>query len=134
MKTCPNCKTSMDDNFDVCWNCGYSLPEERVIEEKEYAESCPNCGITLDSNYQFCPNCQYLLKMNNSLFDPDDGKLKADCLRCHTPLIFNGNYKFHEGGPLQNFFEIVTNRQSYDTYFCPKCGKIEFYLPVKEGD
>jgi len=36
MQRCPNCNTEIEDNLDICWNCCYSLTENRVIDiEKE---------------------------------------------------------------------------------------------------
>jgi hypothetical protein len=51
-----------------------------------------------------------------------------------VPLVFSGNYKFHEGtrmGLLGNNFELFVNRESFDIYVCPDCGKLEFYAPLK---
>lgn len=28
-----------------------------------------------------------------------------------------------------NIFEIFLNRESFDLYLCPKCGKVEFFSP-----
>ena len=35
MKNCPNCKAEMEDNFDVCWQCNFSISENKVIEFEE---------------------------------------------------------------------------------------------------
>ena len=32
MKTCPNCNAEIENNFEICWNCCYSLTEKRVID------------------------------------------------------------------------------------------------------
>jgi hypothetical protein len=54
-----------------------------------------------------------------------------ECLRCRTPLQFMGTKKFHEGtrwsvfGDLAELFE---NRESYDVYMCPQCGKVELFV------
>ena len=32
MKTCPNCKEEVDDNFDTCWNCMYSFEKEMTLD------------------------------------------------------------------------------------------------------
>jgi len=34
MKTCPNCKSEIEDNWDLCWNCNYSMIENKIIENK----------------------------------------------------------------------------------------------------
>ena len=98
MKTCPNCKSEIEENWDLCWNCNYSMTENKVIEINK-------------------------------------GTLEIDCLRCKIPLIFSGNYKFHEGakiGLFGNLFEAFVNREKFDLYICPKCSKVEFFLPKKE--
>ncbi|WP_396207693.1 hypothetical protein [Gemmatimonas sp.] len=54
-----------------------------------------------------------------------------DCLRCRTSLQYMGTKKFHEGtrwsvfGDLAELFE---NREQYDVYMCPQCGKVEMFV------
>ncbi len=58
---------------------------------------------------------------------------EIDCLRCKIPMVYSGDYKFHEGtriGALGSIFELFVNRESFDLYVCPKCGKIEFFTPL----
>lgn len=100
MKNCPNCQAEMEDNFDVCWQCNFSISQNKVIDFEEHT--------------------------------PDVRKI--NCLRCDVPLIFSGNYKFHEGtklGIFGNIFEAFVNSESFDLYLCPKCGKVEFFSPLK---
>ena len=57
-------------------------------------------------------------------------KRKIDCLRCKTKLLYSGIYRFHEGkryGMLGNLFELFVNKESFEIYVCPKCGKVEFF-------
>lgn len=100
MRNCPNCNSEIEDNFDMCWYCNYSLTDNQIVD----------------------------------IQDSDIGKKrKIDCLRCKVPLIFSGNFKFHEGtrvGIFGDIFEAFTNREAFDLYICPKCGKVEFYSPV----
>ena len=103
MKNCPNCNAEIEDNIELCWNCNYSLSEQKVIDIKDLSEN----------------------------------KRQMDCLRCKVPMIFSGEYKFHEGpkiGILGNIFEAFINRESFDLYVCPKCGKVEFFAPLNEGE
>lgn len=103
MKNCPNCNAEIEDNFELCWNCNYSLSEQKVIDIKDLSEN----------------------------------KRQMECLRCKLPMIFSGEYKFHEGpkiGILGNIFEAFINRESFDLYVCPKCGKVEFFAPLNEGE
>ena len=97
MKLCPNCNTEIEDNFEFCWKCNYSLTEGKVLD----------------------------------FYESDKGR-SIDCMRCGVRLIYSGNYKFHEGhrsGFFGNMFELFVNRESFDLYVCPKCGKVEFYVP-----
>ena len=103
MKNCPNCNAEIEDNFELCWNCNYSLTEQKVID----------------------------------IDDLTVKKKKADCLRCGVQLVFAGEYKFHEGpklGIMGNIFEAFVNREAFDLYICPKCGKVEFFAPLNNGE
>ena len=47
---------------------------------------------------------------------------------CHFLKI-----EFHEGmntGIFGNLFELFQNREAFDLYVCPKCGKVEFFVPL----
>jgi Zn finger protein HypA/HybF involved in hydrogenase expression len=100
MKECPNCHSEVEDGFDMCWNCSYSFDEKEVVA----FEDAETTDITKN----------------------------IDCLRCKVPMLYSGNFKFHEGtryGVFGNLFEAFTNRESFDLYVCPKCRKVEFFLP-----
>ena len=99
MKACPHCNAEIEENFEICWNCNYSLTEKRIISFAEETEI---------------------------------NKKEIDCLRCGIKLLYSGNYNFHEGnryGVFGNLFELFVNKESFDIYVCPKCGKVEFYVP-----
>ncbi len=103
MKNCPSCNSEIEDNFELCWNCNYSLTENRVVDIKDLTQ----------------------------------GNREIDCLRCNIPLIYSGKYKFHEGsrtGALGGIFALFVNREKFDLYTCPKCGKVEFYIPNAASD
>jgi len=105
MKNCPNCNSEIEENFQLCWNCNYSLTENRIIEVKD---------LTLK-----------------------EGNREVDCLRCKIPLIFSGKFDFHEGpriGALGNIFELFVNKEKFDLYVCPKCGKVEFFIPLNDSE
>ncbi len=54
------------------------------------------------------------------------------CPRCTIPLQFMGTKKFHEGTRAWDFlgglFELFKNREYFDVYVCPRCGRVEFFL------
>ena len=100
MKNCPNCKAEVEENFELCWNCNYSFSECKIVDIKDLHLA---------------------------------GNVEIDCLRCKVPMLFSGNYKFHEGvrmGVLGAIGELLVNRESFDLYLCPKCGKVEFFSPT----
>jgi hypothetical protein len=54
-----------------------------------------------------------------------------DCSRCDTRLEFVGTKKFHEGtrwGVLGELAELFTNREHFDVYVCPRCGRVELFI------
>lgn len=104
MKNCPNCNSEMEDSFELCWNCNYSLTENRIVEIKDLSLS--------------------------------EGNIEVDCLRCKIPLIFSRQFDFHEGmrfGVFGNIFELFVNKEKFDLYICPKCGKVEFFAPLNDS-
>ncbi len=53
------------------------------------------------------------------------------CPRCNTGLQHMGTKKFHEGkrwGALGEIGELFTNRENFDVYMCPRCGRVEFFV------
>jgi DNA-directed RNA polymerase subunit RPC12/RpoP len=87
---------------------------------------------------EYCPKCSEKLEVNWQAGHPDvmEGKMKINCLRCQVPMSMKGKFKFHAGthlGPVERPFEIWINRVPFDLYFCPKCGKIEFFLPDEKN-
>lgn len=55
------------------------------------------------------------------------------CPRCETALQYVGTKRFHEGSRgwafwLDNVGELFVNRESYDVYVCPRCGRVEFFV------
>lgn len=53
------------------------------------------------------------------------------CARCAASLEYYGTKKFHEGtrvGVFGELAELFQNRESFDVYVCPRCGRVEFFL------
>jgi len=102
-------------------------------------KNCPNCNSEIEDNFQLCWNCNYSFAENKvvDIKDLSKGSREIDCLRCKIPMIFSGQYKFHEGariGALGNIFELFINRERFDLYICPKCGKVELYTPLDNSN
>jgi Zn finger protein HypA/HybF involved in hydrogenase expression len=95
---------------------------------------CPNCQAEVENNFNLCWNCNYSFTENKivEIFEEKAGTREIDCLRCKLPMRFAGNYDFHEGpnlAVLGSLFEAFVNRESFDLYLCPRCGKVEFFSP-----
>ena len=98
-------------------------------------KTCPHCQADVEDNFNLCWKCDYSFTENKvvEIFEEQPGSREIDCLRCNIPMKFAGNFKFHEGfrsGIFGSAFEIFQNRESFDLYLCPKCGKVEFFSPL----
>ena len=53
------------------------------------------------------------------------------CPRCELSLEYVGTQDFHEGtrwGALGELGELFVNKQRFDMYVCPRCGRVEMFL------
>jgi hypothetical protein len=53
------------------------------------------------------------------------------CSSCQVTLQYAGTKKFHEGtrwGLLGDLGELFVNKETFDVYYCPRCGKVEFFV------
>ncbi len=55
------------------------------------------------------------------------------CPRCVSALQYVGTKKFHEGSRGWGFWlgdlgELFVNRQHFDVYVCPRCGRVELFV------
>jgi len=124
MKTCPNCHAELEDNFEICWKCQYSLTENKVMQVADYGLVCPACQTLADETMQFCPVCRFDLS-KYQMVKKKAGDKVVECSSCKVPIFLLGKYDFQEGFDMG----IFTNRESFNLYVCPKCRKLEFYLP-----
>ncbi|MGH2400241.1 MAG: hypothetical protein ACRDF6_10385 [bacterium] len=54
-----------------------------------------------------------------------------NCPRCGSGLQYMGTKKFHEGtrwGVFGELGELFENREHFDVYMCPRCGRVEFFV------
>jgi len=108
MWTCTKCFEQLDDAFATCWKCGTS---------KDGAE---------DAGFA---------KRAAVMREPDHGtgapKHPLACPRCDQPLQHVGTKSFHEGarwGILGELGELFVNKERFDVYCCPRCGRVEFFV------
>lgn len=56
----------------------------------------------------------------------------VSCPRCQIGLDFVGTRYFHEGtrafDVLGGLWELFKNRERFDVYVCPRCGRVEFFV------
>jgi hypothetical protein len=53
------------------------------------------------------------------------------CSRCEIPLEYVGTRDFHEGtrwGVLGELGELFVNKQRFDVFVCPRCGRVELFI------
>ena len=53
------------------------------------------------------------------------------CPRCDLALEYVGTHDFHEGtrwGVLGELGELFVNKQRFDVYVCPRCGRVELFI------
>lgn len=86
--------------------------------------TCPKCGEQHDDQFQSCWRCAGQAA-EAQLPNP------LRCPRCPTNLDYVGTKRFHEGaqwGVLGELAELFVNRESFDVYMCPRCGRVEFFV------
>jgi len=129
MWSCTKCREKLEDDFDVCWNCGTTKdgvedPDFRKADDAPTEEVEPELDISITAK-----------KKRVS---------KLQCLRCKSTMHFLGEKSFHEGtrwGALGDLGELFVNKESFDLYACVRCGRVEFFvtgvgdgLRPREGD
>ncbi len=53
------------------------------------------------------------------------------CPRCETDLRYTGTKEFHEGpggGLFSDLTELFMNKERFDVYVCPRCGRVELFV------
>jgi len=53
------------------------------------------------------------------------------CPCCNLNLNYVGTKNFHEGtrwGVLGDLGELFVNRERFDVYVCPQCGRVELFV------
>jgi predicted RNA-binding Zn-ribbon protein involved in translation (DUF1610 family) len=54
-----------------------------------------------------------------------------ECARCGSSLECCGTKRFHEGtqwGFLGDIGELFENKEHFDVYMCPRCGRVELFV------
>ena len=88
--------------------------------------------------YKFLSPVQYTSTSanNDGLKNGQISDLK--CMRCFdSKMIYNGTERFHVGSNAAPFLfgnlgELFVDKQTFDVYYCPVCGKVEFFFRKKD--
>lgn len=105
---CAACGEPFEPDFDVCWQCGAQRngsPATAAFVRDDLPAPPANAVATRT----------------------------LDCLRCQLPMQAGKRLRLHEGSQMWPFLldqlgELMVNRAAFDTYACPGCGKVEFFL------
>ena len=71
------------------------------------------------------------LRQPEPLPEDDQPRNPIRCPRCKTNLDYVGTKSFHEGtrwGVLGDLGELFVNKERFDVYCCPRCGRVEFFI------
>jgi len=92
---------------------------------------CPKCQSEVEDNFDMCWNCMYSFEENQvvEIKETEPRTRELECLRCKVQMRYSGNFRFHEGF----LTGVFTNKETFDLYMCPSCGKVEFFAP-QEAD
>lgn len=100
---CPNCGEDFEPDIAVCWRCG--THDDGTPPGPEFTRNTAVPSVARE----------------------------LDCLRCQQPMAHIGRMDFHEGSRRMPFLfgnlgELFVNRESFDSYVCSRCGKVEFFI------
>ena len=63
--------------------------------------------------------------------EPDRRPDPMSCPRCGIHIEYVGTKKFHEGtrwGVFGELGELFVNKERFDVYVCPRCGRVELFV------
>ena len=118
MWQCVKCSGKLEDSFDLCWNCGTSLDGTEDPSFRKADDMPPEPDTDL-------------VAADGRRMNPRTEKSLLSCTRCDRKLDYVGTKSFHEGtrwGVLGDLGELFVNKERFDVYCCPKCGRVEFFV------
>jgi hypothetical protein len=127
MWPCPKCREDVVDDFDVCWNCGTTRDgvEDPGFQKAEDAPPMDD-AVEAEDITVIRPEPEPVTSKHTRATS-----LPLHCPRCHTDTKFVGTKSFHEGfswGGFGDLAEFFVNKENFDVYVCPRCGRVEFYV------
>lgn len=118
MWQCAKCRETVGDSFDVCWNCGTS---GEGVEDPNFLKA-DDGPAKLASQSSAAETIQA---------DEEPGANPLVCVRCNRELDYVGTKASHEGtrwGAFGDLGELFVNKQRFDVYCCPRCGRVELFI------
>jgi predicted nucleic-acid-binding Zn-ribbon protein len=111
MWKCTGCGETVDDNFDVCWNC---QRDKNGLPQKSNNGEPPAGGL------RELPHA--------------DGSIEVEACGRRLSCVVCGNTSFHERNSLLNtrlatFFKFDWANVQAVNYICTRCGYIFWFLP-----
>ncbi len=130
MWKCANCGEEVEASFDVCWNCGTGKDGTRDPhfakegEETSGGQDSEN-GREGEEGTGGQDSSASVSAENGQEIHP------LSCPRCDLMLNYVGTKSFHEGtrwGVLGDLGELFVNKERFDIYCCPRCGRVKFFV------
>jgi hypothetical protein len=117
MWQCVKCREKLENSFDVCWNCGTSKdgvedPDFRKADDGPIGQVSETAAEAVERGEE-----------------PERNPIT--CSRCRRKLDYVGTKAFHEGtrwGVLGELGELFVNKERFDVYCCPRCGRVELFV------
>lgn len=116
MWQCVTCREQLEDSVDVCWNCGTS--KDGVDLHFRKVDDVPPEQVS-----------ERAAKAAEPREEPEKDPIIYS--RCSRKLDYVGTKAFHEGtrwGILGELGELFVNKERFDVYCCPRCGRVEFFV------
>jgi len=92
MKNCPKCNSELEDSFEICWNCNYTLPEDTDKESADDSQSknevkieCLRCKVPL----AFSGNYNFQTVLNLGFFNNRESFDLYICPKCRKVEFFS---------------------------------------------
>jgi predicted amidophosphoribosyltransferase len=129
MKTCPQCNSQIEENFDLCWNCLFSFSQGKTQTKDEFKLVCNRCGEEANASANFCSHCGLELTITGNKPEKHTEKLVLNCMRCNAPMRYAGKRKFQERTWVElPLLEYMFHKECFELYICTNCYQMEFYL------
>jgi hypothetical protein len=103
MWSCSNCRAEVEDELEICWQCGTG--RDGSPPPKDW---------------------------RSELAGPKDGsERRIQCIWCQSELAFSGRKRSQDGSYAREVLlgEFFLNQEELDMYVCRGCGKVEFFAP-----